>query len=301
MIQVIFLGTSSMFPTRERNHSSILIRYDGDNFLFDCGEGTQRQLRIAKVSPMKIGKIFLTHWHGDHTLGLGGIIQSLSASGRKRKLKIFGPKGSSSYLANLMNSFSFIQNFEIEVSEISPRNVSKVYESERYIIYACDAKHGIPCLAFSFEEKPRRKINLEYTKKFGLVKHPLLGKLQRGKTIYWKGKKITPKQGTYLVLGKKITYICDTAYNKSLVKLAKGSDLLICEATYTREKENLAKEYMHLTSEQGARIAKASKSKRLLLTHFSQRYDDLEPLLQEARRIFKEVKLAQDFMRVDLR
>ncbi|MCW1305145.1 MAG: ribonuclease Z [Candidatus Parvarchaeota archaeon] len=302
MIEIVFLGTSSMFPTEKRNHPSVLLRYEGDYMLFDCGEGTQRQLRIAKISPMKINRVFITHWHGDHALGLGGIIQSLSASGREKALEIYGPKGTKKYVSNIMNSFSFVKNFDIEVHEILPgKKICKVLEAEKYEIFSCATKHNIPTVAFSFCEKERRKINLDYVKKYGLVKHPILGRLQNGETITWKGHKITPAKGTVLVKGKKVTYIADTSYDRILEEISKESDLLICEASFANEHKELAEEYAHLTAETAANIAKNAKAKELILFHFSQRYgDDLEHLHNEAKKVFPNTKLANDFMRIIL-
>ena len=253
---------------------------------------------------MKINKIFITHWHGDHTLGLGGIIQSLSASGREESLEIYGPRGTRKFVSNILNSFSFVKNFEIKINEIliKENEIHKILETDRYEIFSCATKHNIPSLAFSFCEKPRRKINLEYTKKFGLAKHPILGKLQEGKVITWKGHKITPEKGTILVKGKKVTYICDTSYIKILEEISRESDLLLCESSFSSKHKELANEYLHLTSEEAAKIAKNAKVKELVLFHFSQRYgDDLKELHNEAKKIFQNTRLAEDFMKIVLK
>ena len=301
-MKITFLGTSSMFPTKERAHPSVLIRSEKISFLFDCGEGTQRQMRIVGISPTKIDYIFLTHWHGDHALGLAGIIQSLSASQRKRKLIVYGPEGSNERLSYLLKVFPFDLRYPIEVNEIKIKKgkVARIIDEKDFAFDAISVNHTVPCINFSYIEKGKRRINLDYTKKFGLDKSPLLGKLQRGKTITYKGHKITPAKGTYLMPNKKVTYIMDTNYFKGLEKLAKDSDILISEGTFSEEQKTKAKEYTHMTAKDAAKLAKKAKVKRLILTHFSQRYKDVSKLKKEAQKIFKNVETANDFMKVTI-
>jgi len=172
----------------------------------------------------------------------------------------------------------------------------KFYENEDFYLEAIPLKHTAPCLAFSLIEKDKRKINLNYLKKFNLKNHPLIGKLQKGKDIVFKNNKIKAKDATLIVKGKKLTYIADTLFIDNTIKIAKNSDLLICESTFSSDLKDKAKEYFHLTSEQSALIAKKSKSKKLILTHFSQRYKTPDKLLKEAKKIFKNTVAAKDFM-----
>lgn len=301
MIEIIFLGTSSMFPTKERNHTSIYLRYEGERMLFDCGEGTQRQMRIAGVSGVKIKKIFISHWHGDHALGLGGIIQSLSASKRKEALEIYGPDDTQKRVKALMSAFSFYRNFEVNCHDINVADLQEIYAARQFRILAFPLLHLIPCLGFIFQENDRRKINVEYTKKYGLVQHPIMKKLQTGEDIVWKGKLIRAEDATYVVKGKKICYISDTKYFDKLIEYCRGADLIICEACYSKRDSKLAQEYYHLTAEEAAQIAREAEAKKLILFHFSQRYEDPRTLLEEAKQVFKEVELAHDFMRVVLK
>jgi len=298
MIEGFFLGTSSMFPTQNRSQSCLFVRHGPENILFDCGEGTQRQMRIAGLSPMKLTRIFVSHWHGDHTLGLGGIIQSLSASGRTAKLQIYGPVGTSARIEHIIKSFSFDLRFKIETIDlIIKEGTQKVVDEAEFYVIAMPLRHIIPCLGYAFVEKGRRKINIEYVKKtLGIEQHPILGKLQKGKTITFNGKKVTPAKATFLTPEKKLTYIVDTQYFDGLKKLAKESDALVCEATYCEDMESKALKYTHLTARQAAKLAKESKAKKLYLTHFSQRYASLKPLEDEAKKIFTDVVLAKDFM-----
>ena len=186
-MQIIFLGTSSMVPTKERNHSSILLSYGSENILADCGEGTQRQLKIAGIKLAKITKILISHWHGDHVLGLPGLIQSMSSSGFNKTLNIYGPKGTKKLIERMFEVFSFDQKFEIKVNEV---NSGKFFEDDDFILEAEQLEHNIETLGYRLEEKDKRKINLNHVKKLGVPDGPLLGRLQEGKSITWKGKKI---------------------------------------------------------------------------------------------------------------
>ncbi|MBS3172287.1 ribonuclease Z [Candidatus Woesearchaeota archaeon] len=296
-MKITFLGTSAMLPTKERNTSSILLNYKNENILVDCGEGTQRQLRKLDISPTKITRILITHWHGDHVLGLPGLLQSVAKSDPNKEIKIYGPIGTKKFVSNILHSFNYEDKIKLEVNEIK----SGLFLNEKeFEIYSQEVKHTAKCLAYSFKEKDRRKVNVNYTKKFGLTNHPLLGQLQKGKTITYEGKKITPEKGTTLILGKKITFVLDTTADKNLEKFANNSDLLISEATFTKDLKQKALEFYHMTSEQAAYLAKKSKSRKLVLTHFSQRNKTTKEIEHEAKKVFKNTKCAEDFLEVEV-
>ncbi len=297
-MEIIFLGTSSMYPTKTRSHPAVLLKYNGHNLLFDCGEGTQRQMRIANESVMKIEAIFITHWHGDHSLGLGGIIQSMSASKRENPLVIIGPKGTANSVKCIINTYKFKPTFEIRIVE-SEGGV--VYSGGKFHVEAIKVKHSVPTLAYKFVEEDRRKINMEYVKKFGLERHPILGKLQKGETIEWNGNKITPEEGTILIKGKRVSYVVDTKFFNELIDFVKNSDLLISEATFSDELKDVAEEYFHMTASQVGTLAKRGSVKLLYLTHLSQRYEkDPEKILNEAKKVFESTHLAEDLLRIEL-
>ncbi len=301
-MEIVFLGTGSMFPTKERAHPSVFVRDGKIKFLFDCGEGTQRQMRMAGISPTKLDYIFLTHWHGDHSLGLAGIIQSLSASQRKRKLVIYGPEGTNKRVSYLLKAFSFDLRYPVEVNEIKMKEgkVHRIIDENEFAVEAMNVEHKIPCVNYAYIKKGKRRINLDYVKKFGLSRHKILGELQKGKTITYKGHKITPEKGTYMTPDKKIAYIMDTSYFKGLEKLAKDADILISEGTFADDLETKAREYTHMTAKEAAKLAKKAKAKKLILTHFSQRYKDVSRLKEEAQKIFKNTETAKDFMKLTL-
>jgi len=297
MINITFLGTSSMIPTEERNHSSIFMSYKNEGILIDCGEGTQRQLRIAKIKPSKITKLLITHWHGDHVLGIPGLIQNLGAHNYSRTLDIYGPKNSKKYIKNMFAGIELKNVIKFNVHEISKGVFLK---NQDFVLECIPLNHNIPCLGYCFRESDKRKINLNYLKKFGLKQDPLLGKLQKGKSITYKGNKISASKGTILVKGIKITVIMDTAPTKNIEKLARNSDLLITEATWGKELEYFVEDRKHLTAEIAAKIAKKSKVNKLILTHFSQRYKSEKELEEDAKDVFDDVKAAKDFMEVQV-
>ena len=296
-MKIKFLGTSSMVPTKDRNHTSILLTYNAENILIDCGEGTQRQLKIANINPCKITKILLTHMHGDHTLGIPGLIQTLGANNYQKTLEIYGPKNTKNFINNILKTFHLENKIKLNVTEIDKK---KFLETKEFYLEALPVKHSTYTLAYSFIEKDKRKINLNYTKKFNLTKHPLLGELQKGKDITFKGKKITADKATILKKGKKISFIFDTELTQNCIEISKNADLLIAEATYESDLEEKAKEYKHLTSEQSAIIAKKAKVNALILTHFSQRYKTPDQSLKEAKKIFKNTQSAKDFLEINM-
>jgi len=291
-IKVVMLGTSSAFPTKERAHTSIYLDIGTEAMLFDVGESAQRQILFASLSPMKITKIFISHWHGDHVLGLGGLLQSYGINKRSEKLEIYGPKGTKKRFESMRSAFDLRFTYPVEIYDIKN---GKILETENYTILAEECAHGrMPCLAYSFVEKPKRKINTEYLRQFGLTRHPILKKLQEGKDIVWEGKKISAKKATYLVPGKKIVFILDSAFTEKLVKFAKGADLVICESTFSDELKSEAQKFGHMCASDTAILAKKANVKKLVLTHFSQRYKDVAPLLNQAKQIFPNTIAAKD-------
>jgi ribonuclease Z len=286
-----------MVPTKERNHSSFFLSYKSEGILFDCGEGTQRQLKIAGIKPPKVTKILISHWHGDHVLGLPGLLQTLGASEYAKILEIYGPKGTKQRIKTMFEAFVFDKPFEIKVKEVSS---GKFFENNDFVLEARQLKHGIETIGFAFIEKDRRRINVSAVKKLGIPEGPLLGKLQEGKSIMFKGKKITPEKTTSTVQGKKIAFISDTLSCESCYKLAEDADLLICEAAYASNLEDKAREYKHMTAKEAALVASRSDVKELVLTHFSARYKNTHELQEDALQVFQNVKCAEDFMKIKI-
>jgi ribonuclease Z len=296
-MEIIFLGTSCMIPTKERNTSAMLLTHNEENILIDCGEGTQRQLRIAGIKPTCITKILISHWHGDHVLGLPGLLQTLGASEYNGRLRIYGPRGSKEYVDKMMNAFVFSNKVDFEVIDITK---TKFFDGKDFYMEAMQLDHSVDCIGFSIIEKDRVRINVAKAEKLGIPEGPLMGELQEGKTITYKGKKIEPEEVTYKVKGKKVTYIADTVLTDNCIALAEGADLLISESVYASEHENKAEEYKHLTARQAGMIANQANVKKLVLTHFSQRYKNTQDIEEDARVVFNNIICAEDFMRLKL-
>ena len=297
-MELVFLGTSSAIPTSHRNHSSIALKAFGEIFLFDCGEGTQLQMSKAKISPMKINNIFITHFHGDHILGLPGIIQSMAFRGRKNPLHIFGPKGLVE-MVNIIRNFGYFSlTFEIYMHEIED---GIILDAENYRVSCSKMNHTVLNFAYSIYEKRRPKFIKEKAIALGINPGPDFGKLQRGIAVKVGDNIIHPEQ----VLGeerkgRKIVYSGDTTPSDKMLEFAKDADLLVHESTFEGKYGDEAGEMGHSTSVQAAEIAKKANVKRLILTHVSTRYKKSDILETEAREIFENSTVAEDFMQIEV-
>lgn len=298
MAEITFLGTGCMQPTKIRNHAGFILSYKKENILFDCGEGIQRQMRIAGVKPAKITRICITHWHGDHVFGIPGLLSTMGAdrSGQEEELvlHIYGPKGTKTYLTNMFKGFAAKDIIPYSVHEVS---AGKVYEGEDFILEVQKLEHSTPCIGYSFKEKDKLHIDIVKAKKLGL-EGPILGKLQQGKDVTLKGKKIRSKDVTYATLGKKISYVTDTVPCRGANLLAKDADLLICEGTHLDEIREKTEKSRHMTVRQAALIASENNVQKLVITHISQRYKMPSEIIEEARTYFDNSIVAEDFMKI---
>ena len=299
-MRVVFLGTAGSIPTTRRALPAIAVRREDELIIFDCGEGAQRQMIRARVGFHKKTKIFITHMHGDHVLGLPGVMQTMSLLNRKKELEVFGPIGVKAFVEAIERTVQFALTFPIKVNEIRE---GIVCEEKEYKVQAVCADHVISALAYALIEKPRPgRFNEERAMNLGVPKGPLWSKLQHGGNVKLSnGKIIRPDD----VLGKqrsgrKLVYTGDTRPSKALLELSKNADLLIHEATLGDELKERAFEDGHSTPSQAAKTAKSARAKRLILTHISARYGTTDSLLKQAKKTFKNVEIAEDFMRIDL-
>ena len=299
-LRITFLGTAASIPTSKRALSAVALKRKGELFLFDCGEGTQRQMIKAKTGFNRKTRIFITHMHGDHILGLPGILQTMSLLGRDKPLQIYGPKGIAEFIEAMKKTVGFSLRFPVEVYEVGEEILCR---EEEYEIRSAWAEHSIPSLAYALVEKPRPgRFNPKRAASLGVPKGPLWSKLQRGFNVELPdGRIVTPED----VLGpqkpgRKIVYVGDTRPSENIVKFAFGADVLIHEATFAEDLAERAKEDMHSTPSEAALIAKKANVKLLILTHISARYNDPEVLLREARKNFPNVIVAEDFMTIDV-
>lgn len=301
MIELTFLGTTAGKPTRDRGHPAIALKHNGEILLFDCGENTQRQLIHADLSPMKIDRIFITHWHADHFAGLLGLIQTMSLQGRTRPLYIYGPKKTKKFI----DSITKLGHFHLTFS-VKPKELEGEYEivaaEPGYTVYSTPVIHGVETLAYRFEEPEKPgKFDVKKAKSLG-IQEQQFKILQAGKSVRVPNGKVKPDD----VLGPArkglvVVYSGDTGRCENLIELAKGADLLIHESTYTEELGDKAQDRDHSTAKQAAEAAKKAQVKKLILTHISGRYKDPKPLLDEAKQVFKNTEIAEDLMKVALK
>jgi ribonuclease Z len=302
-IQVVFLGTSQAIPTETRNHTSILLTYKGENMLVDCGEGTQRQFRKAHLNPCKLTKLLITHWHGDHVLGIPGLLQTLALNNYSRTLEVYGPRGTSRFMHELLKIFIPVHKISLTVREVK----GVFFENEDFALEAVPLHHTVPVNGYAFKEKDKLKIKKDKlskilkTLKADKKDFEKLGELKQGNNIVIGKKTLKAKELTFLERGKKISFVFDTGYCENAVELAQDADVAIIESTYAGEEEDLAKEYRHLTSVHAAMIAKKAGAKQLYLTHISQRHEFSEHrLIKEAKKIFSDTKLAHDLLKIEI-
>jgi ribonuclease Z len=298
-VKIVILGSGATFPTSRRNLPSTAILKEGDILLFDCGEGTQIQLRKAKLRTGKLKAVFISHMHGDHVTGLVGLLMTLEMSGRSAPLSIFGPEDLEEYIS--CSKRLLRTNFSYEI-QFGLAGEGKTHVSEKYYIESLPLDHRISCFGYAFCEKDRPgKFMVDEAISLGVREGPLFGKLQRGEAVEVSGgRKVFPDQ----VLGEpkkgvKVAYCMDTVPCKGARELAYESDVLIYDGTFGPDEEYEAMQSGHSTVIQGASLARESEVKKLLLTHISPRYEDELPLLEGARHIFPNTDIARDLMEVE--
>jgi len=300
-IRVVFLGTSGSVPTLKRSLPSVVVQGPKEQWMFDCGENTQRQMMAAKVSFHKKLKVFLTHLHGDHVLGLPGILQTMALMDRKESVQVFGPMGIKDFLVCTKESLNFGLTFPLEISEILAEGV--ICDEEEYSVTAVKSNHAVESYAYAFAEKPRP--GKFYPKKAIALRIPageLWSKLQNGEEITTAdGKLVKPSDVMGpLRAGRKIVYTGDTRPFEAFGKLAEGADLVVHDCTFDDSLAEKASVDGHSTPSQAALDAKAANAKLLVLSHISARYPDAKLLLEQAKKIFPNAVLAQDFMEIEL-
>jgi len=300
MLRVTFLGTGGSLPTPDRNPSAIMINREGELLLFDCGEGTQQQMMRAKTGMKALTSIFITHFHADHILGIPGLIQTMSFHGRTEPLKIYGPHHVHEFTRILSSLGYYKLKFEVEAIDLEPGDVIK---RDGYSIHVVKTEHSIPSLGYAVieDERPGR-FDRHKAIELGASPGPLFSKLHKGESVEVNGKVIDSKDVVgERRPGRKIVYTGDTRPCESILHLSKNADLLIHEATLTREQQDWAIESMHSTAEEAATLAKKANVSKLILTHFSSRYsDDTRPILDEAKEIFENAIIAEELMDLEI-
>ena len=293
-MRLFFLGTSSAVPTASRGLSSIALMRGAELLLFDAGEGMQRNFIKAGLGINNKMKIFITHMHADHCVGLLGLLQTMGLQGREKSVYIYGEPRLEEFLRENMRIINFGLTFDIIVSKIEKGGV--VVKEKDYQISCCETLHSVPSFAYCLEEFERPGIfNISEVKRLGIPEGELYGKLQHGQNIIYGGKMI---KSTHVVgpprRGRKIGISGDTRPTDKLVRFFKECDVLVFESTYGGDKQEKAIENGHSTAAEAATIAKKAEVDKLLLTHFSARYDETSLLVKEASAIHNNVEAAED-------
>lgn len=284
------LGCSSQQPTRARNHGAYLVRWKEEGLLFDPGEGTQRQFIFAGVAPTCVTRIFVSHFHGDHCLGLGSMIMRLNLD-KVAQVHCYYPASGQVYFERLLGGTIYHRN--IEVIEHPVQHEGVVHEDENFQIQARFLEHGIDNLGWRVQEKDVRKFNQERLQACG-VTGPNVRLLAEKGALTIEGNKILLDDVSWIRPGDVLAVTIDTLPCQAVVDLARGATLLLCESTYLESHRQLAEKHHHLTAKQAAELAKQAGAKTLILTHFSARYQDEKAFEEEARKVFPQAFAAQD-------
>jgi len=300
-IRVVFLGTSGSVPTLKRSLPSVVVKYQSNQFMFDCGENTQHQMMRSKVSFHTKMKIFITHLHGDHVLGLPGLLQTMALMDRKEPLQIYGPIGLRKFLVSTKKALNFSLTYQVEINEILTEGI--VCDEPEYQIAAIPSNHAIKSYAFAFIEKTRPgKFNPDKAAELGVPVGKLWSKLQSGEEITTPdGKVVKPSDVMGQPrAGRKIVYTGDTKPIDGFVKFAEDADIVIHDCTFDDSLNDKADVDGHSTPSQAAEQAKVAKVKQLILSHISARYSDAMLLLEQAKKVFPNSIIAEDFMEIIL-
>lgn len=299
-MQLVFLGTSSAAPTVERGLSSIALMRGSELLLFDAGEGMQRNFIKAGLGMNRKMKIFISHMHADHCVGLLGLLQTMALQGREKPIDIYGEPRVKEFWEENMRIINFGLTFVVNVHVIKKEGV--VVKEEEYQVTCCEALHSIPSFAYCLEEFDRPgEFDVKEAKRLGVPEGELYSKLQHGQDVVYKSKKIRSSQVVGPPRkGRKIGISGDTRPTDKLVKFFRGCDVLVFESTYSHDKQQKAIENWHSTATEAANVAKKAGAGRLFLTHFSARYDETSVLVKEASAIHSSVEAAEDMRAVEI-
>jgi len=302
MLTITFLGTVSGIPSLTRNHSAIVLEHFTANrgvFLFDCGEGTQKQLMKSDVSFMAIDKIFITHWHADHFAGLIPMIQTMNLEHREKPLTIYGPEAER-FVSNIMDLGYFGLRFPVKAVNVpfEGSEITKIDEGEGYEILSIPVHHTVPTVGYCFKEKDKWNIHDERLDELGIKRGPWLKNLKKEGKLKWKGKLIKIEDIGYVKPGLRVVYTGDTVPCDNILKISKGVDLLIHDGTFL---EDDVGSKAHADVKGAARLAKKAGVKKLVLTHISRRYTNTKELEDQAREIFPDAIVAKDMMKISFK
>ena len=295
--ELIVLGTASQVPTRHRNHNGYFLWWDDQGMMFDPGEGTQRQMTRFDVKASSIHRILITHFHGDHCLGLPGLIQRINLDQVPHPVNVHYPQSGQVYFERLHHASVFKEVITVSPNPISSNGV--LYNGPEFRISAMKLEHYPDSYGYRVEEHPQTNIIPERLAQFGL-RGPMIGQLKREGKIHHNGRLITLEEVSKTRPGQVFAFIMDSKYCSAAVQLAKNADIVVCESTYLSSEQKEARERNHMTAADAARVAKKANAKLLVLSHFSQRYPKNQDFLDEAIKIHPNVIAAHDGLRVPM-
>jgi len=301
-MELTILGFNSAIPTIRTNPTSQLLRCGNENFLIDCGEGTQVQLRKAKVKFTSINNIFISHLHGDHVFGLIGLVSSFHLLGRTEPLYIYGPRGIKKLIETQLLLTESINYFEINFIELTSQESELIYEDNKMSVWTIPLNHRIYTNGFLFKEKVKpRKLNMDLINLYPEIQTCDYHNLKLGKDfISEKGEII---KNEFLTLPPKhsfsYAFCSDTTFIPHIISQIKGTDVLYHEATFLDDLKELASKTGHTTAYQAAQIAKGAKVKLLILGHFSNRYTDLSVFKEEAEKVYPNTIIPEELFTLD--
>ena len=288
---LIILGCSSQQPTRFRNHGAYLVRWNNEGLLFDPGEGTQRQFIFANVAPPCVTRIFISHFHGDHCLGLGSMLMRLNLDKVTHPIHCYYPASGKKYFRRLR--YGTIYHETIHVVEHPVEEAGVVHDDGKFKIEAEFLEHGSDTIGWRITEPDTRKFDREKLKAKG-VTGPLVKELEEKGSLTINDNHVHIDEVSKVRIGDRLAVVLDTRFCQNAIEIAKDAKLLLCESTYQEEHKELAAKHLHLTAKQAAEIAKKANCKQLILTHFSARYFNCKGFLQEAREVFPNTEVAED-------
>jgi len=299
MIRVRFLGTAAARPTVRRNVSGIAVQREGESFLWDCGEGTQRQI-MRYGTGFSFAHIFITHAHADHLLGLPGLLRTMGLQGREEEMTVYGPVGTEATLHAAVRLGAERMAFPVEVKGLAP---GRRVDFDGWAVQAFHAEHGVPALGYALVEEARPgRFDVEAARRMGIPEGPLFGRLHRGEAIEVGGRVISPEDVVGQPRpGRKVVYSGDTRPTREAVQMAMGADLLIHEATFGAGEGRRARETRHSTAAEAAGVAARARVRELVLTHLSARYSETPARLEEqARAVFPASRVARDGLELEI-
>lgn len=292
---ITILGCSSQQPTRFRNHGAYLYRWNDEGLLFDPGEGTQRQFIFANIAPTVVTRIFISHFHGDHCLGLGSMLMRLNLDKVQHPIHCYYPASGKKYFDRLR--YGTICHETINVVEHPISESGLVEDDGNFRIEAAFLNHGgVDCVGWRITEPDERKFDREKLKAAG-IEGPMVKDLKEKGVVAVDGKPVPIEQVSWMRKGDTMAVVIDTRKCPQAVELSRGARILLCESTFLDEHRHLARQYDHMTATQAAEIAKEADVDQLILTHFSARYQSLKGFEAEARRVFPNTEIAEDLKR----